>query len=153
MEAIFAGDVQTAEGAVGRDGGDIFVFQFQLPKAEYEGGVYDDGADKDPVLACRCDEMSHRLVDKDDVALGDCDIVLVTGDVGLSFPDILKFDFLMPVPVYDGGIRRGAVNGDELYGIAAEQKFLCSFFIKIRFHVGLYFLSDIFYSVFYHVKK
>ena len=46
----------------------------------------------------------------------------------------MKFDFFMPVPVNDRSIGGRAVDGVNVYGIAAEQKLLCSFGIKIRFH-------------------
>ena len=36
--------------------------------------------------------MPYRLIDEYDVAFGDGDIVLVTGNVGLSFTDVLKLD-------------------------------------------------------------
>ncbi|MDE7185276.1 MAG: hypothetical protein K2O40_12595, partial [Lachnospiraceae bacterium] len=61
-------------------------------------------------------------------------VVLLAGDVRLSFLNVLKFDFLVPVPVNNRSIGGGAVDYINMYGIAAEQKLLCSFGIKIRFH-------------------
>ena len=79
--------------------------------------------------------MPYRLIDEYDVAFGDGDIVLVTGNVGLSFTDVLKFNLVMPVPVYNGSVGRGAVDGRELYGIAAEQEYLSAFCVEVRLHI------------------
>ena len=50
----------------------------------------------------------------------------------------MKFDFFMPVPVNNGGIGGRAVDGVNVYGIAAEQQLLCPFGIKIRFNVTVH---------------
>ncbi len=93
-----------------------------------------DTAEDHAVSARWRDKMSDSLVDEDDVAAGHGEIVLVACDVRLSFLDVLKFNLLVPVPVYGRGIGRAAVDSGEVYGISAEQEFLCALFIKIGFH-------------------
>lgn len=143
VQAVAVRDVQVVERAVGNDGIDVPALQFELIHAQYKGRVDGDTAEDHAVSARRRDKMSGSLVDEDDVAAGHGEIVLVACDVRLSFLDILKFNLLVPVPVYGRGIRRAAVDGGEVYGISAEKELLCALFIKIGFHK----MSSLFYFI------